>query len=101
MARDPKSHMTENRRFSRRGFLEKVLAGIMLASAAALPAFASMADVQAGGDEFSSQGKSKVTKSKSRKKAGGAAKPESSPAKPSAGSPQPAGGIGRPETPGY
>ena len=68
MACDPKSIslITKNKKLSRRGFLEKSLTGMALAGTASLPAWALIADAEAGADEFSSQGKRKVTKASAR-----------------------------------
>jgi hypothetical protein len=91
----------ENRKISRRGFLEKSLTGMVLVSATSLATLASMGKAQAGFDEFSSQNKSKVTKGKGRKKGGSAAKPAGGAAQPPGGAAQPAGGFIRPESAGY
>jgi hypothetical protein len=68
MAWDPKSisSVTENKKLSRRGFLEKSITGMALASTATLSAWALIADAEAGAHEFSSQGKPKVSKVSAR-----------------------------------
>jgi hypothetical protein len=68
MACDPKSNsrITRNKKLSRRGFLEKSITGVALAGTATLPAWALIVDAEAIVDEFSSQGKPKVTKEAAR-----------------------------------
>lgn len=60
------SLIIKNTKLSRRRFLKKSLTGMALAGSATLPAWASMAEVSSGADEFSSQGKPKVTKASAR-----------------------------------